>query len=142
MASIKSTLPHLYRAHIEPRDGRGPERTAFVEAFSHQCACKKIAATIAALEHRQTIEVADRIYNCCSAQELIDEGLSEDLDLRLFETGWSGGKATHFVSEPLFLLERPSDLIRIWAELAGGVQDAEALPGLRLVVTENEEVRL
>jgi hypothetical protein len=108
----------LYRAHIGSADWRRPERTAFVEAFSHNCACKKIVAAVAALEHRQPAEVADRIYNCYSAKELVDEGLSEEIELRLFETGWSGGKATHFVSEPLFLLERPRALIAVWTEIA------------------------
>jgi len=30
-------LTRLYRAHIEAGDHRSPERTAFVEAHSHQC---------------------------------------------------------------------------------------------------------
>jgi len=111
-------LRRLYRAHIEPSDCRGVERTAYVEASSHDCACKKIAAAVAALEHRAPADVADRIYNPYSAQELVADGLSDDLELRLFETGWSGGKATHFVREPLFLLAEPSALIRKWAAIS------------------------
>ena len=113
--SFPGHLRRLYRAHVQPSDYRGLERTAFVEASRHDGACKKIAAAVAALEHRQPADVADRIYNVYSAQELIDEGVSDDLELRLFETGWSGGRATHFVREPLFLLAEPSALIRKWA---------------------------
>lgn len=106
----------IYRAHVQPRDWRGTERTAFVEAGSHSAAVKKIAAAIAALEFGSTPEqVEERIYNCHSAQELVDEGVSKDVELRLLETGWSGDKATHFVAEPLFLLIAPAALIRVWA---------------------------
>jgi hypothetical protein len=108
-------LSRLYRDHISPADWRGTERTAFVEGSSHNCACKKIAAAVAALDHRTPEQVAERIYNCYSAKELIDEGLSDDLELRIYETGWSGGKATHFVEHPLFLTAEPGVLARAWA---------------------------
>jgi hypothetical protein len=108
-------LSGLYRAHIAPPpNSRGAARTAFVDACSHNCACKKIAAVIAALEHRQPIEVADRIYNCYAAKELIEEGLSEDTEVRLFETGRAGGIATHFVPQSFFLLPEPAALGRAW----------------------------
>jgi hypothetical protein len=45
----------LYRAHVSPVDWRGAERTAFVEAFSHHAAVKKIAAAVWALEHRSPV---------------------------------------------------------------------------------------
>jgi hypothetical protein len=119
--NITETRPNfsrLYRAFVSSRDYREPERTAFVEAYSHNAAAKKIADVVAALEFGSTPEqVQERIYNCSSGQELIDEGLSEDLELRLFETGWTGGKATHFVEEPLFLLDAPATLIRVWARI-------------------------
>jgi hypothetical protein len=63
------------------------------------------------------VAVEERIYNCYNGPELVDEGLSESHELRLFETGWSGGKATHFVTEPLFLLEHPAELCRLWASI-------------------------
>jgi hypothetical protein len=115
-------LRRLYRAHIDAANPRGPERTAFVEGHSHQCAARKVAAAVAALEHRQPLEVANRIYNVHSAQELLEEGLSEDPLLRLFETGWSGGRATYFVREPLFMLNAPAAIIRIWAAIPPSVE--------------------
>jgi hypothetical protein len=84
--------PRLFRAHLEPAaDSRGPERTAFVEAAGHRDAIRKIAAAVAALDGclPETV-IENRIYNCISARELIDEGLSADVELRLFETGWCG----------------------------------------------------
>ncbi len=77
---------------------------------------RKIAAAVAALEMRSPDEVADRVYNVASARELIDEGLSDDIELRLLETGWCG-TAVSFVTDPLFLITAPA-LIRKWAQIA------------------------
>jgi len=94
------------------------ELTAFVEAASREGAIRKISQTVAALEFGSTAEsVAERIYNCNSAAELIDEGIGEDLETRLFETGWSGGKPICFVEHPLFLIEDAAPLIRAWARI-------------------------
>jgi len=102
-----------------PRDWRAPELTAFVEAPSRESAIRKIAlSVVAALEFGNTAEgVAERIYNCLSAAECIEEGLSTDRELRLFETGWSGGKPICFVHHPLFLLNNPAPLCRKWAQI-------------------------
>jgi hypothetical protein len=113
----------IYRAFVQPAaDSRRPEITAFVEAAGHHAAIRKIANTVAALEGclPETV-MENRIYNCSSARELVDEGLSTDIELRLFETGWSGNEAVSFVTEPLFLLAAPAALIRVWASIAGEV---------------------
>jgi hypothetical protein len=110
-------LGRLYRAHICSAYGYGTERTAYVEAASHRDATRKIANAVAALECRLPDAVEERIYNCTSARELIEEGLSEDIELRLFDTGWCGGEAISFVQEPLFLAGAP-DLIRKWAQIS------------------------
>jgi hypothetical protein len=110
-------LARLYRAHVTPVDWRGAERTAFVEAYSHSDAVRKIAAAVAALEQRSPVAVEERVYNCYSSEELVDGGLSDSPELRLFEIGWSDGRATHFVTEPLFLLDQPAELCRLWASI-------------------------
>jgi hypothetical protein len=112
-------VSRLFRAFVSGRDGyRSPERTVFIEAASREGAVRKIAAVIAALEFGSTVEgVQERIYNCAPAAECIDEGLSTDLELRLFETGWSGGKPICFVECPLFLLDDPAPLCRKWAQI-------------------------
>jgi hypothetical protein len=114
-ASSPLPYPRLFRAFIGA-ESRGTERTAFVEAASHRDAIRKIANAVAALETRLPETVEERIYNCASVRELIDEGLSEDIELRVFETGWSGGKPICFVEEPLFLLTAPAGLIRKWMQ--------------------------
>jgi len=45
--------------------------------------------------------------------------MSEDIDLRLFETRWGDGKITSFVEQPLFLLAAPVGLIRKWTTVSG-----------------------
>jgi hypothetical protein len=111
-------FPRIYRAHISAPSVYGAERTAFVEAAGHRDAVRKIAAAVAALETRLPETVEERIYNCASARELIEDGSSEDIELRLFETGWCGNDAVSFVTEPLFLLAAPASLIRKWAQIS------------------------
>jgi hypothetical protein len=111
-------IARLYRAHIQPSEWRGIERTAFVEAFNRDAAARKIAAAVAALEYGSTTEqVQERIYNVTSGTQLVAEGLSLDHELRLFETGWSGQEAIAFVEHPLFLLIDPAPLCRKWAQI-------------------------
>lgn len=116
LRQIKTTLPleRLYRAHIEPHHWRGVERTAYIEAFGERDALDLIAAVIGVIERRPPDEVRERLYNCKSARECIEEGLSEDQELRLFETG-SGPEGLSYVREPLFLVEAPSRLARVWS---------------------------
>jgi hypothetical protein len=106
----------LYRAVVEPADWRGTERIAFVEASSDRDAVRKIAAAIGALEYRLPVTIEERIYNCSSAAECVEEGMSEDPDLRIFETGWNGHGVT-YAREPLFLLDAPAVLARKWASI-------------------------
>ena len=116
-AHIPPAFLRLYRAFVQPAaDSRKPEFAAFVEAVGHQAAIRKIAATIAAVEGCTQESVEERVYNAYSARELIDEGLSEDIELRLFETAWGGGRAVCFVESPLFLVAAPA-LIRKWAQI-------------------------
>jgi hypothetical protein len=114
-------LSRLYRAHVEPAENSTiRERTVFVEAAGHRDAIRKICAVVATLEGCLAESVlGSRIYNCASARELIDEGLSADIELRLFETGWCGNDAVSFVQEPLFLLAAPAGLIRKWVQISG-----------------------
>ena len=45
-----------------------------------------------------TVEsVSERINNCASAIECVAQDRSENRELRIFETGWGGGKAICFV---------------------------------------------
>jgi hypothetical protein len=118
-AHIPPAFLRLYRAFVQPAaDSRGPELAVFVEAAGHQSAIRKIANAIAAVEGCLPDTVAERTYNVYSARELIEDGLGDDIEGRVFECGWSGGKPTCFVDEPLFLMAAPAALIRKWAQIA------------------------
>lgn len=67
-----------------------------------------------ALERRSPVVVEERIYNCRSTRELINDGLSESPELRLFETGCSDDKVLCWVTEPLFLPDQPAELCQLW----------------------------
>jgi len=126
--SVSVPLPnhfrYLHRAFVEPRHWPGIELTAFVKASTRRWAIHRIATVIAALEDGGTAEsVSHRIYNCTSAAECVEEGLSEDLELRIFETGWGGGKPICFVQHPLFLVPDPAPLCRKWAQIPLPVKD-------------------
>ena len=113
---LPSHFRRLFRAHVQPHDWRQPELTAFVEAGTHNAAIKKIAAAIAALEYRKPEEVQERLYNCSSAEELLEQGLSEDHALRLFETGWSD-RVVSWVEQPMVLTANPGLLLSVWARI-------------------------
>ena len=118
--AVPDGFRRIYRAFVAPpqSNGRGIELTAFVHAMSHEGAIRKITRVIAAMEFGSTPEsVAERIYNCASADELIAEGRSEDIEDRLLETGWCGNQPTHFVEHPLVLMPDPTPLLRVWARL-------------------------
>lgn len=107
----------VYRAHVEPKEWRGVEVTAFVEAGSRETAVHKIAQAIAVIDGSTAESIQERIYNCSGAAELMAEGLSEDIEMRLMETGWGGGKAISFVEHPLVLISDPTPLLRVWARV-------------------------
>jgi hypothetical protein len=108
----------LYRAHVEGQYGSHDghdEVTVFVEAASHREAADRIARSLAASQpHRQ--ELRDSIYNCSSAAELIEQGESADVDLRLFEVGWGGGQAPVMCRAPVFLVRNVEALASKWAQ--------------------------
>lgn len=103
----------LFRGVVEAHDWRGSPCHAFVMATDHDAALRKIAAAVGAIEQRLPEAVAERVLNVASLPELASEGLG-DVDLRLFEIGWSEGKPT-YCTQPLFLLTSPAALIRQWA---------------------------
>ncbi len=67
--------------------------------------------------------VSERVYNCASAAECIEEGMSVDPELRIFETGWSGGKPICFVRHPIFLVLDSAALCRKWAQIPLSIKD-------------------
>ena len=107
-------LRHVWRGHVQPVLLSLPERTAYVDATTERGARLKIAAAVAGLEGVRPQHVDYRVYNVRPARVCIEEGESEDHELRLFEIGW-GGDGIVFVREPLILLQQPGPLARVWA---------------------------
>ncbi len=56
------------------------------------------------------------LYNLASFRELIDDGVSEDGELRIFEIAWGGPNISAWAEHPLFLTDAPT-LLGKWAEL-------------------------
>ena len=110
-------LTRLYRAYVEPSRDGGADRMAFIEADSQPEAHERIAQAVAAMECDSVQSVRNRIHNCSSARECVNDGLSATPAWRLFETAWGSGKVKAWALEPLFLLAAPSHLTRIWAQL-------------------------
>jgi hypothetical protein len=123
-------LRHVWRGHVQPLLMSLPERTAFVDATTERGARLKIAAAVAGLEGVRPEDVDYRIYNVKPARTCINEGESEDHELRLFEIGW-GEDGVVFVREPLILLQQPGPLARVWArtlEAVGGREQGGSTP--------------
>jgi len=51
-----------------------------------------------------------------SYRDLVSSGISDDEELRVFETAWRGAEITGWVERPLFLTTDPT-LVGKWAEL-------------------------
>ena len=122
-------IARLYRAIVGPSEYRCTEHVAFVEASGYQMAIDIIAAAVAAIECRKAADVAERIYNCESARELIARGESDDLELRLFETGGNRNGPSYIrepLVGPLFFLDAPAALIRKWSAIPATKQAPQA----------------
>lgn len=91
----------VYRAIVEPPRG-ACELTVYVEA---------------AWPRRY---VDEAIYNVASAVDCIEDGESEDLEVRLFEVGWGGGRPPLLCRKPVFLVEDPGAWARKWAASSMG----------------------
>lgn len=105
----------LYRAYVSPPSPSppGPELAVFAEASSRDHAHRHICELVALITRRNVDDVADALYNLYSAHELIDDGLSEPRELRLFECGWSG-KRIFYIDAPLCLVTDPQPLLDAW----------------------------
>ena len=97
----------LARWPVPPRDSakanRGSSRASHSRCSSQATSLRTTGAT-----PRTTTRSAKPARTC------IEEGESEDHELRLFEIGW-GGDGLVFVREPLILMQRPGPIARVWA---------------------------
>lgn len=101
----------LYRAVFGPPHD---ERIVFLIAGSRDDARKRAIIALAAIHGVATQEVS--VGKLASARELVDIGVSEDEDLRIFEMAWKGADVSAWAEHPLFLTD-DSTLLGKWAEL-------------------------
>jgi hypothetical protein len=92
------------------------ESIVFLMADSRIAAQKEAIAALAAIHCIAPHDVS--LHGLASFRDLIDGGVSEDEDLRIFEVAWEGASVTVWAEHPLFLTDDPS-LLGKWAELYG-----------------------
>jgi hypothetical protein len=108
----------IYRVRILPQSPLGLERFAFVEAYSEDDACCRVAAAFAGFDKCSLDDIHPRV-SAKSFEQCRLEGVSLDPEFRLFETEWAEGRVTGWVREPMFLLPTPSVLTRKWSRIPG-----------------------
>jgi hypothetical protein len=101
----------LYRIVWESGEG---SVQAFVLESTRDAARRFFEAAIALIAGRPGVDL--ELYNLVSYRDLVDNGVSEDEDLRVFEIGSRGDVVTAWANKPLFLTTDPT-LVGKWAEL-------------------------
>jgi hypothetical protein len=115
----------MYRVRIGPKGTRDVERFAFVEAYSENDACSRVASAIVGFDRCELLNDIRARLSAESDEDLRSRGVSTDPDLRLFETSRSGRIVTGWVREPMFLLPTPSMLTLLWARIPDGEGPAD-----------------
>jgi hypothetical protein len=104
----------IYRVRILPKSSLDSERFAFVEAYSPEDACSRVTAAYVGFDRCPPGDIHSRA-SAKSYEQCLQEGVSSDPELRLFETNRAGGRVIEWVREPMFLLPLPSGLTRKWS---------------------------
>lgn len=106
----------IYRVRISPRGPLDSERFAFVEGYSEEDACSRVASAFIGFDRCAFTDIRARV-SARSYEDCRLDGVSADPELRLFETNWCSGRVTGWVREPMFLLPQPSTLTRKWSRI-------------------------
>ncbi|MFL9900850.1 hypothetical protein PQR75_25190 [Paraburkholderia fungorum] len=86
----------------------------FLFAGNRDDARQRAASALAAI-HKIAAEKV-QLGELASFRELVDSGVSEDEELRIFEMAWKGADVSAWAEHPLFLTDDPG-LLGKWAEL-------------------------
>ncbi|WP_323046283.1 hypothetical protein [Paraburkholderia sp.] len=86
----------------------------FLFADDRDDARQRAASALAAI-HKVPAENM-QLSELASFRELVDRGVSEDEDLRIFEMAWKDADVSVWAEHPLFLTDDPG-LLGKWAEL-------------------------
>jgi hypothetical protein len=101
----------LYRAMFSSATS---DSTVFLFADSRDDARRRASGALAAIHGMEPERVW--LSNLASFRELVDIGVSDDEDLRIFELAWKDADVSAWVEHPLFLTDDPG-LLGKWAEL-------------------------
>jgi hypothetical protein len=104
------------------------ERVVFLMTGSTDAASKRATAVLAALYDIVPLEVD--LYGLASFADLINSGVSDDEDMRVFEIGWKGPRVSASAEHPLFLTDDTSILGK-WAELFADIARTRALEAIK-----------
>ncbi|WP_438397020.1 hypothetical protein [Caballeronia sp. DA-9] len=113
----------LYRV-IFGKPKSSDECVVFLLARNREAANRRAVRTLAVLFDIPEADVY--LYNLASFADLIGSGVSDDEDVRVFETGWKGAEVSAWVERPLFLTDDTS-LLGKWAELYADIARAQAV---------------
>jgi hypothetical protein len=117
----------LYRIIWESGEG---SIQAFALESTRDSARRFFEAAIALIAGRPADDLD--LCNLYSCRDLVDNGVSEDEDLRVFEVGSRGDVVTAWVNKPLFLTTDPT-LVGKWAELQAEIAAQAADETIRRV---------
>ncbi|WP_158935629.1 hypothetical protein [Burkholderia sp. S171] len=117
----------LYRV-IFGKPNSSDERVVFLRAGSSDVASRRATALLAALYDIDPLEV--HLYNLASFTDLINSGVSDDEDMRVFEIGWKGPSVSAWAEHPPFLTDDTS-LLGKWAELFADIARMKALEAIK-----------
>ncbi|WP_086380508.1 hypothetical protein [Caballeronia sordidicola] len=104
------------------------DRVVFLMADSREAASMRAKSVLAALLDIDPSEV--RLYNLASFVDMVESGVSDDRDLRIFEIGWNGLTVRVWAAHPLFLTDDAS-LLGKWAELYADIASSAAAEAIR-----------
>jgi hypothetical protein len=105
--SLKYGWASLWRAHAAlPRELASEEFTVFVRAVSRDDAHTAMGRVI--------LDVEDAYYNLTSARELVEQGVSQLENHRLFETAWRGSVVAGWVDKSVFAVQDAAELFEAW----------------------------
>ncbi|MGV7242117.1 hypothetical protein [Caballeronia sp. M23-90] len=104
------------------------ESVVFLMAGSREAANRRAVRTLAVLFDIPEADVY--LYNLVSFADLVGSGVSDDEDVRVFETGWKGAEVSAWVEHPLFLTDDTS-LLGKWAELYADIARSQALAAIK-----------
>jgi hypothetical protein len=113
----------LYRVIFGKPDS-SDERVVLLMAGSRDAASRRATAVLATLFDIDPPDV--HFSNLASFADLINSGVIDDEDMRVFEIGWKGVEVSAWAEHPLFLTDDTS-LLGKWAELYTDIAQTKAL---------------